>query len=204
MLEEVALYKEALRKCYKSFGADMIAFEVARSTGKGGHAHVQVSPLIFSCSSLIGFELQDCLVCEVTDFLRFHMHRRVFFLKRVQICPIPASLATQAEKVFLEQGSKFNYDFEEVSDPSTFHSRAVGPGEERTEYFKVDLPGGKSLVHWIKPGTPFSLQFGRYGPFPFLSPSQVSLTSLLWRATTDVQYCSLPPSSSIARRSRFC
>lgn len=45
MLEEVALYKEALRKCYKSFGADMIAFEVARSTGKGGHAHVQVSRL---------------------------------------------------------------------------------------------------------------------------------------------------------------
>lgn len=40
--EEVELYKEALRKCYKSFGADMVAFEVARSSGKGGHAHVQV------------------------------------------------------------------------------------------------------------------------------------------------------------------
>ncbi|GAA5862307.1 hypothetical protein JCM3774_004858 [Rhodotorula dairenensis] len=121
VLEEIALYKEALRKCYKSFGADMVAFEVARSTGKGGHAHVQ-------------------------------------------ICPIPASLATQAEKVFLEQGSKFNYDFEEVPDPSSFHARAAGgddSGKERTEYFKVDLPGGKSLVHWIKAGTPFSLQFGR-------------------------------------------
>ncbi|GAA5978468.1 hypothetical protein JCM10908_004366 [Rhodotorula pacifica] len=121
VLEEVALYKEALRKCYKSFGAEMVAFEVARSTGKGGHAHVQ-------------------------------------------ICPIPASLASQAEKVFLEQGHKFNYAFEEVSDPSTFHSRAAGDdaeGKERTEYFKVDLPGGKSLVHWINAGTPFSLQFGR-------------------------------------------
>lgn len=94
---------------------------------------------------------------------------------RAQICPIPASLATQAEKVFLEQGSKFNYDFEEVSDPSTFHSRAAGPGgdgEERTEYFKVDLPGGQSLVHWIKPGTPFSLQFGRYDS-PSPPPSRI-------------------------------
>lgn len=46
VLEEVSLYKEALRKCYKSFGAEMVAFEVARTTGKGGHAHVQVSSLV--------------------------------------------------------------------------------------------------------------------------------------------------------------
>lgn len=49
VLEEVALYKEALRKCYKSFGAEMVAFEVARSTGKGGHAHVQVSLVAILC-----------------------------------------------------------------------------------------------------------------------------------------------------------
>lgn len=84
--------------------------------------------------------------------------------RSLQICPIPASLASEAESTFLTQGSKFNYDFEEVSDPSSFHARGAGEGDEgkeRTEYFKVDLPGGKSLVHWIKPGTPFSLQFGR-------------------------------------------
>lgn len=118
---------------------------------------------------------------------------------RAQICPIPASLATQAEKVFLEQGSKFNYDFEEVSDPSTFHSRAAGPGgdgEERTEYFKVDLPGGKSLVHWIKPGTPFSLQFGRYD-----SPSPPPLSNL---SHSLLIACSLTSRPVIVRRWRFC
>ncbi|TNY19810.1 CwfJ C-terminus 1-domain-containing protein-like protein, partial [Rhodotorula diobovata] len=116
--EEVELYKEALRKCYKSFGAELVAFEVARSSGKGGHAHVQ-------------------------------------------ICPIPASLAPEAESTFVSQGAKFGYAFDEVSDPSTFHGRAEQDGKG-TEYFKVDLPGGKSLVHWIEPGKGgFSLQFGR-------------------------------------------
>ncbi|GAA5894097.1 hypothetical protein JCM8208_002347 [Rhodotorula glutinis] len=116
--EEVELYKEALRKCYKTFGADMVAFEVARSSGKGGHAHVQV-------------------------------------------CPIPSSLAPEAESTFLAQGAKFAYDFVEVADPSTFHGRAAEDGKG-AEYFKVDLPGGKSLVHWIDPAKGgFSLQFGR-------------------------------------------
>lgn len=63
----------------------------------------------------------------------------------------------------MTQGAKFNYDFEAVADPSAFHTRAGEDeaGQERGDYFKVDLPGGKSLVHWIKPGVPFSLQFGR-------------------------------------------
>ncbi|GJN88523.1 hypothetical protein Rhopal_001489-T1 [Rhodotorula paludigena] len=117
VLEEVELYKQALRKCYKSFGAEMVCFEVARSSGKGGHAHVQ-------------------------------------------ICPIPASLASEAESTFLSQGTKFNYAFEEIADPSTFHQRAQEDGKG-DEYFKVDLPGGKSLVHWIGKGDGFSLQFGR-------------------------------------------
>ncbi|BGP37944.1 hypothetical protein JCM10449v2_001871 [Rhodotorula kratochvilovae] len=117
VLEEVELYKQALKKCYKSFGAEMVCFEVARSSGKGGHAHVQ-------------------------------------------ICPIPASLAPEAESTFLTQGAKFDYAFEEVTEPSAFHARAEQDGKG-TEYFKVDLPGGKSLVHWIEPGKPFSLQFGR-------------------------------------------
>ena len=43
VLEEVELYKQALKKCFEKFGADMIVFEMARTTGKGGHAHIQVS-----------------------------------------------------------------------------------------------------------------------------------------------------------------
>ena len=28
-------------------------------------------------------------------------------------------------------------------------------------YFRVELPDGKKLVHWMKDGVPFSIQFGR-------------------------------------------
>ncbi|GAA5921779.1 hypothetical protein JCM1841_001859 [Sporobolomyces salmonicolor] len=117
VLEEVELYKQALKKCYKSFGAEMIAFEVARAGGKGGHAHVQ-------------------------------------------ICPIPASLAPEAESTFAAQFTKFNLAFEEIADPVAFYTSAQEDGKG-ADYFKVDLPNGKCFVHWIKQGVPFGLQFGR-------------------------------------------
>ena len=37
--------KEALKKCYATHGAATVSFEVARLSGKGGHAHVQVLPI---------------------------------------------------------------------------------------------------------------------------------------------------------------
>ncbi|GAA6016543.1 hypothetical protein JCM10207_002834 [Rhodosporidiobolus poonsookiae] len=117
VLEEIALYRQALHTCFKSFGAEMVAFEVARAGGKGGHAHVQ-------------------------------------------ICPIPASLASEAESTFRTQGSKAGLEFEDIADTTAFYANAAEDGKG-ADYFKVDLPGGKSMVHWIKPGQPFSLQFGR-------------------------------------------
>ena len=42
ILEEIVKYKEALKACYASFEASMVNFEVGRTGGKGGHAHIQV------------------------------------------------------------------------------------------------------------------------------------------------------------------
>ncbi|GAA6027014.1 hypothetical protein JCM8097_006041 [Rhodosporidiobolus ruineniae] len=118
VLEEVALFKQALQTCYKSFGAEMVAWEVARKGGRGGHAHVQ-------------------------------------------LCPIPSSLSSEAESTFTTEASKHGLDLVEITDTSAFYSPAEGDDKAGSDYFKVDLPGGKSFVHWIEPGKPFSLQFGR-------------------------------------------
>lgn len=42
VLQEIESYKQALKRCYAKFGAEMVAFEVARTSGRGGHAHIQV------------------------------------------------------------------------------------------------------------------------------------------------------------------
>lgn len=53
ILSETDKYKIALRECYASFGAKLVAFEVGRLSGKGGHAHVQVRPFSFSPAAAI-------------------------------------------------------------------------------------------------------------------------------------------------------
>ncbi|GAA5987164.1 hypothetical protein JCM11641_002151 [Rhodosporidiobolus odoratus] len=120
VLEEVELYKQALKKCYASFGAEMVCFEVARAGARGGHAHVQ-------------------------------------------ICPIPASLTSEASSTFETQAQKYGYDLEEITSTSDFYAKANEDGKG-CEYFKVDLPDGRSLVHWIKPGGNGAQQQGAGGP----------------------------------------
>lgn len=43
LVSELEKIKSALRSCYAQFGCAFLSFEVARHSGKGGHAHVQVS-----------------------------------------------------------------------------------------------------------------------------------------------------------------
>lgn len=43
VLGEVEQTKSALRACYAQFGCAFLSFEMARNSGKGGHAHIQVS-----------------------------------------------------------------------------------------------------------------------------------------------------------------
>ena len=86
-----------------------MSFEIARLSGKGGHAHVQV-------------------------------------------VPVPNSLVHKVEEVFRQEGTQAGIEFE--PDPE-----AALSGNEN--YFRVDLPDGKKLVHLLRPGRPFNLQFGR-------------------------------------------
>ena len=80
----------------------MVSFEVGRTGGKGGHAHIQVrDPSSISTYPV----LMGVVVCE-------------------QILPIPNSLADQVENCFREEGSKTGITFEEESDAS----RAVTDG----------------------------------------------------------------------------
>jgi len=45
IISEVERYKSALHALFAKHGAAMVAFEVARLSAKGGHAHVQVVPI---------------------------------------------------------------------------------------------------------------------------------------------------------------
>ncbi|KAK4704499.1 CWF19-like protein 1, partial [Phenoliferia sp. Uapishka_3] len=73
----------------------------------------------------------------------------------VQICPVPNALAGNAEATFRSEGEKQGITFEADGDAALKRSGVSD------NYFRVDLPDGSTLVHIIKPGTPFSLQFGR-------------------------------------------
>lgn len=72
----------------------------------------------------------------------------------IQICPIPESLAAQAPNAFLEEGAKEGYEFE--ADADILETENINEN-----YFKVELPDGRKMIHLLKPGRPFNLQFGR-------------------------------------------
>lgn len=75
----------------------------------------------------------------------------------VQCVPVPLALADQAEAHFRAEGEKNGVRFLEDDEAAGFLARAPGGSES---YFRVDLPGGKVLVHVIE-GKGFNLQFGR-------------------------------------------
>jgi len=72
----------------------------------------------------------------------------------IQAVPVPLTLEGRVESAFRDaarlQGIEF--DVEEASSPDN------GDGDG---YFRVELPDGKRLVHHIRGGLPFSVQFGR-------------------------------------------
>ncbi|KAG8743990.1 hypothetical protein FRC10_011064 [Ceratobasidium sp. 414] len=45
IISEVEQYKSALRSMFSKYGAVAVTFEVARLSGRGGHAHIQVVPV---------------------------------------------------------------------------------------------------------------------------------------------------------------
>lgn len=110
-------FKSALRACFAKYKASPVIFEVARLTGKGGHAHVQVVPIPNSIS------------------------------------------ADDVEAAFRSQGQQTGIAFEENVDA------AMEVGQHQN-YFRVELPNGKKMVHLMKSGVPFDIQFGRWMSFP--------------------------------------
>jgi hypothetical protein len=45
IISELETYKSSLRACYATYNSVPVTFEVARLSGRGGHAHVQIVPI---------------------------------------------------------------------------------------------------------------------------------------------------------------
>jgi len=73
----------------------------------------------------------------------------------VQVVPIPEAKKNGVEEAFKVYGGQ-QVDWED--DPVKVLGEAVGG---RMGYFRVDLPDGRKMVHVLKPGKMFNLQFGR-------------------------------------------
>jgi hypothetical protein len=73
----------------------------------------------------------------------------------IQAVPVPLRLESRVESAFLDEGKLqgIEFDVEEADARSSDH----GGG-----YFRVELPSGRRLVHRMRSGVPFSVQFGRY------------------------------------------
>jgi hypothetical protein len=68
---------------------------------------------------------------------------------------VPFSLENRVESAFRDEGKLqgIDFDVEEAGAPSN---------EDGEGYFRVELPSGRRLVHRMRQGSAFSVQFGRY------------------------------------------
>lgn len=71
----------------------------------------------------------------------------------IQVVPIPLLLKDEVEKAFVEEGRPLGIEFDVEEE-----KKDVADGGS---YFRVELPGERKLVHWMKDGRPFSVNFGR-------------------------------------------
>lgn len=78
----------------------------------------------------------------------------------VQAVPVPIRIKDKVEQHFIEEGKRQGIDFE--ADPEGALEACQGG---RGGYFRIDLPGGKKMVHLMKDNVPFSIQFGRLVSF---------------------------------------
>lgn len=73
----------------------------------------------------------------------------------VQVVPVPEGKKGDVEGAFKAYGG-MQMVWEKDADDAL--SDAMAKNEN---YFRVDLPDGKKMVHLLKQGRPFNLQFGR-------------------------------------------
>ena len=74
----------------------------------------------------------------------------------VQVVPVPREKGDRIGATFVSEGGLAGVMFEEDAEKAL---EACSGG--RMNYFRVDLPNGKKMVHIIKQDVPFSIQFGR-------------------------------------------
>jgi len=73
----------------------------------------------------------------------------------IQAVPVPFPLENRVESAFRDEGRLHGIEFDTED--------AGAPSDDGGEgYFRVELPSGRRLVHQMRRGLPFSVQFGRY------------------------------------------
>ncbi|KAI0032827.1 nuclear protein, partial [Vararia minispora EC-137] len=138
-----------------------------------GGGHLLIVPIAhFTTLSSIPAELRTSVLGETAKyktalraFYSKHHTAGVFFEvgrlsakgghAHVQAVPIPLSISKDVERAFREAGEIKGVAFEDEAPDSPM------PGTEAGSYFRVELPDGRRIVHWMREGAPFSLQFGR-------------------------------------------
>ncbi|TCD60562.1 hypothetical protein EIP91_009865 [Steccherinum ochraceum] len=75
----------------------------------------------------------------------------------IQVIPVPSSVSAETiANAFTSEGTRLGVEFE-VEEADAGREDVTGD----RGYFRVELPDGRKLVHWLKDGVPFSIQFGR-------------------------------------------
>ncbi|KAI0697601.1 nuclear protein [Cytidiella melzeri] len=138
-----------------------------------GGGHILIVPIThYPTYATIPSDLAEPILEETKNYksalqafyAKHHSHPVAFEVGRlsakgghahIQVVPVPTSISAEAiADTFTKEGDRLGIDFE-FEEPST---RTVS-GDRG--YFKVDLPDGRRMVHWLKDGVPFSVQFGR-------------------------------------------
>ncbi|KAI0310186.1 nuclear protein [Amylostereum chailletii] len=138
-----------------------------------GGGHVIMVPIAhFTTLSSIPNELRPPVIQETN---RYKTALRAFYAKHgaipiffevgrlsakgghahIQVIPIPLALKDRVESAFLDEGKMHGIEFD------TEEADADLPGQDAGSYFRVEMPDGRRLVHWMRDGVPFSVNYGR-------------------------------------------
>jgi hypothetical protein len=84
----------------------------------------------------------------------------------VQVIPLPQSYQGSVGTAFVDYGRYLGIDFESNATADAALDACI---QSRLSYFRVDLPGGGKLIHKMRDGVPFSVNFGRCALFLILA-----------------------------------
>ncbi|KAI0071557.1 nuclear protein [Panus rudis PR-1116 ss-1] len=138
-----------------------------------GGGHVLIIPIThYPSYSTIPADLADPIFEETKKYLQalktfyssYNAHPVSFEAARhsgkgghahIQVIPVPKSLsAEKIEDAIITEGRRLGADFE--------HEEEDAPASDGPRgYFRISLPDGRRLVHFMKDGVPFNIQFGR-------------------------------------------